>query len=836
MAFDGISDSYSFTDATLLENYEGQPVYYRVRRASTSLWDWMTGTYAQTSLPFVLRLPVVEEATAKKSQWQEGKHIAKINFKLGPGERYDEQGRYVIHNEADWNAYVGLVNGGKQNLSAVLAADLQLGKENKLVDSRYYTGTFDGNGHTITLNLDTMDINYAAPFRLTGGATIKNLHVTGRVVSSQRYASGLVGYVDGNGTLTISNCRVSALVGCTYNGACYNAGFVGLDNLRTKLTNCLFDGQFVSEKSYRMSGFVGKVDYNGSLELENCVFNPSFISVEDKQSDCYPFVEESNKTTLTNCYRAIDFGKPATTTIDGKTYYILHNADDWKNFLTKIVEANGNSDVNAIMANDFHIANAAGYTNGIPFRGIFDGNGHTLEVNINSPTKEYIAPFCRTKDATIRNLNVSGSVKGGNYAAGLVGSSESTLTIENCHVSADIYTTQTHAGGFIGHSQSSTNAIRNCLFDGVIEAKKFVVDSYAGAFRGWGNLNSMNTTSNCLENGRYFNFDHWTMCFLDDKTAYPSSGNRSNYSISGWNDTAVDASKMDGATLTNRLGSQWTSWGTSAIPKQSSKNIQQGTYTYDMDPVVLDTLLNRGSGAGQWQLAGNTPLPVMVASDNEKHATILWQKDAKVVLNIDKSANGKVRHSERSELTEEEIKNRTIDCELATSCVDHDFRLVVEKGRSRLNPVDTIGTTATKAETGESARYEFNNNVKLDDLAATTQQSSVALTWKTTGIGDFFRIIRYDKATQEVDTLEHTYAMNTYFDKTPRPQHVYIYTVEGVNDCEGLHVETISTEGWCEPTGMVRGYVRLPDGTGLGGVKVTAEPLSSGQGVSPAQP
>lgn len=811
-----------------MENYEGQPVYYRVRRTATAIWDWMSGTYAQASLPFTLRLPTVEEATAQKVQWEDDMHTASISFKLGTREQYDEQGRYLIRNEADWDAYTKLVD--KQgNLSAVLTADLHLGKDNGRVNSTDYSGTFDGNGHTITLSLDTLNKNQLALFSVTGPATIKNLHVTGRVVNSYRYASGLVGYAVGRGTLTISNCRVSALVGSTYSGACYNGGFVANTAMNTKLTNCLFDGQLVAEKSNRMSGFVGLVSTNGSLIMENCVFNPSLIKVPSNQSYCYPFVEESDKVTLTNCYRSTDFGKPEKTNIDGKEFYILRNADDWEQFLRSIESAKGNSDVNAIMVNDFEVSSSAGSRNNIPYRGIFEGNGRTLSVKIDGGYNDYVAPFAVTTTATIRNLNVRGSIKGGDYAAGLVGSSQSTLTIENCHVSADIYTNKKHAGGFIGHSQSSTNAIRNCLFDGTITAREFFVGSYAGAFRGWGNANSVNTTTHCLENGTYSNFNYWSMCY-NNEGAYPSTANRSNYSISGWDDTAVDASEMDLATLLNNLGSQWMGWGTLPVPKQTKRDLQQGTFTYDIDPIVLDTLLNQGSGAGQWQLAGNTPVPVMVVSDNDKHVTTLWDKSAKVVLNIDKSVGGTVRYTEQRMLSKEELNAKKIVTELKTSCVDHDFRMVVEKGSSRLEPSDNIGTIATKVETGESARYEFNNNVKIDSLTATTQQSTVLLSWTTKGVGDFFRILRRDLTSDEWEELETNYDMNTYLDRTPRPQHVYLYKVEGVNDCEGTHVSVDSIKGWCEPTGMVRGYVRLPDGTALGGVTVTAEPLSKDQG------
>ena len=55
-------------------------------------------------------------------------------------------------------------------------------------------------------------------------------------------------------------------------------------------------------------------------------------------------------------------------------------------------------------------------------------------------------------------------------------------------------------------------------------------------------------------------------------------------------------------------------------------------------------------------------------------------------------------------------------------------------------------------------------------------------------------------------------------------QHDYVYTVEGVTQCEGTHVSTATATGCRLPTGTVRGYVRLANGIGLPGVEVTATP------------
>lgn len=40
VGFDQGTHQYSFTDESMLQNYEGQDVHYRVRRLSTSLWNW----------------------------------------------------------------------------------------------------------------------------------------------------------------------------------------------------------------------------------------------------------------------------------------------------------------------------------------------------------------------------------------------------------------------------------------------------------------------------------------------------------------------------------------------------------------------------------------------------------------------------------------------------------------------------------------------------------------------------------------------------------------------------------------------------------------------------
>lgn len=91
-----------------------------------------------------------------------------------------------------------------------------------------------------------------------------------------------------------------------------------------------------------------------------------------------------------------------TVIIDGITYHVLRNADDWARFGELIADARGETEVNAIMDADFTVTTMVGLTEKEPFRGIFDGNGHTLDVNIYDVKdgNYFAAPFHYVNEAT----------------------------------------------------------------------------------------------------------------------------------------------------------------------------------------------------------------------------------------------------------------------------------------------------------------------------------------------------------------------------------------------------------------------------------------------------
>ena len=134
---------------------------------------------------------------------------------------------------------------------------------------------------------------------------------------------------------------------------------------------------------------------------------------------------------------------------------------------------NGFSGKTVMLGDNITVTTMAG-SGKYPFKGTFDGNGHTLTFNYTADMPN-CAPFCTTNGATIRNLHATGQIDGGiwHYMGGLVGSASGNLTIENCRVSTQISSTingEAEHGGFVGLLSSQYNQchITGCVFDGLI--------------------------------------------------------------------------------------------------------------------------------------------------------------------------------------------------------------------------------------------------------------------------------------------------------------------------------------------------------------------------------
>lgn len=249
---------------------------------------------------------------------------------------------YLIGSDADWETFVSYINdkGGdyrykNYKLTADIHVTSMVGKND---DTNAFKGIFDGNGHTMTLNLTTDgNSNFFAPFRYVGGSTFKRLHIAGKITSNSYYVASLVGHHRW-GTLNIYNCWSSVDIVCTKKtDNSFNAGFVGYSyDSNININNCRFDGSLQGAETGGWSGFVGqRISNSSSTNISNCLFAPTQLTVATNNSNTFAY----NSYVITNSYYTKLLGKEQGTAIGNMTDSELLNklGKGWEKKGDKIV-------------------------------------------------------------------------------------------------------------------------------------------------------------------------------------------------------------------------------------------------------------------------------------------------------------------------------------------------------------------------------------------------------------------------------------------------------------------------------------------------------------------
>ena len=153
-----------------------------------------------------------------------------------------------------------------------------------------FSGTFDGNGHTVMLAISG-DSDYQALFaKLAAGAVVKNVMVDGEVTGTDN-----IGGIAGIATnATIIACANKATVTATGR---YVGGLVGKGTGLT-MTSCYNQGAVSSTRTrpINMGGIAGYVD--GGASVENCYNTGSITGSGDNTAAVVGW----NAATVKNCY------------------------------------------------------------------------------------------------------------------------------------------------------------------------------------------------------------------------------------------------------------------------------------------------------------------------------------------------------------------------------------------------------------------------------------------------------------------------------------------------------------------------------------------------------
>ena len=256
-----------------------------------------------------------------------------ITLDKDKGYTDDGQGNYTVTSAEGLKNIAKLVNEEwKLGINITLTADIDLsgidwtpiGKD----DNKAYTGTFDGNGKTITGLTVTGSDQYAGLFGyIDKVGTVKNVVLEDVQITSDN-SSGYAGGVAGDSWGTIENCSVSgsvsgttfaggvvgsqwggSITGCnssaTVKGVIFAGGIAGETNSGASLTGCYATGDVTVENDGTNNSHAGGVvGYNGGGTLTACYATGSVTGSGSGTIYVGGVTGSNNLGTLTACYHA----------------------------------------------------------------------------------------------------------------------------------------------------------------------------------------------------------------------------------------------------------------------------------------------------------------------------------------------------------------------------------------------------------------------------------------------------------------------------------------------------------------------------------------------------
>lgn len=300
-----------------------------------------------------------------------------------------------IYSDTDWNNFAASVrNGTTYSGSTVhLRANISITSQANQAgaDGKYFQGTFEGHGNTITVNM-TATGNNCAPFYGVENATIDSLVVTGSITSNYGNIGGISGAMEGNSTYTdclsavnITSTKTDGDVSCGgFNGRSgggANPTFVG----------CAFTGSLTASQD-NCAGFIGfhasmgsywSGNYGGRSTYTNCLFAPSSINVTSgKRTAVFTAGYELEGTHLQITVNNSYYNE------EGAEMHLKQGAQAY----TVTAASPVTVAMNGTASDEYSTSGITAYSSCIVYNGtIYGGNGSSLSLNLSGCDTGYRA-------------------------------------------------------------------------------------------------------------------------------------------------------------------------------------------------------------------------------------------------------------------------------------------------------------------------------------------------------------------------------------------------------------------------------------------------------------
>ena len=240
---------------------------------------------------------------------------------------------YYISDVADWNYFASLLSDPVYapyycdkhyrlgNDIGVISGNIEVVTTWAATLKDYpFRGTFDGQGHTIYINLEKTSDGIVPGDETTqgvalfqyvgGGCVIHDLKIDGNIYSDYEMAGGFISYIVKGSSSHLNAVNVSR---CTSHvhfvlgkvGDAMSGGLVAFSEEYVHLTvnDCLFSGSYYGANCTHLSGIVGFQASNGYTYIENCYVNPGGLTIP-KDANNRNLCRYNNKDCFkdSNCY------------------------------------------------------------------------------------------------------------------------------------------------------------------------------------------------------------------------------------------------------------------------------------------------------------------------------------------------------------------------------------------------------------------------------------------------------------------------------------------------------------------------------------------------------
>ena len=269
----------------------------------TDVWGMADGADGSEAHPYVITTTAGLDLLAKNVNGTDGytaNDFSDTYFKLGDDISYT--------HTTDWNNAASTEN----NYTAI---------GGRINDSnRYFRGTFDGQGHTVSgiriyKGGTTGADSYQGLFGMTSGATIRNVILADARITGKQYVGGIAGYIqkyNGNGGI-VENCRVGSdvTIHAVADNAYYHGGVVGRCNGGT-ISGCVSAATLTVADDltgiYCYGGIVGELGGN----MSDCLAIGASVPAVEYNGAIAGYVKISYSTQTNTCYHGCTVGNAAS--------------------------------------------------------------------------------------------------------------------------------------------------------------------------------------------------------------------------------------------------------------------------------------------------------------------------------------------------------------------------------------------------------------------------------------------------------------------------------------------------------------------------------------------